>query len=68
MLGSAKQRINMELAKHLQDDRELERKAMLGFAYARKHFTNTYVDSTPQFGRSGTDYTLLFTVIKLQKC
>ncbi|KAJ9095307.1 hypothetical protein QFC21_005673 [Naganishia friedmannii] len=35
------ERINTELAKHLQDDHGLERKAMLGFAYARKHFTNT---------------------------
>ncbi|KAJ9119301.1 hypothetical protein QFC24_005772 [Naganishia onofrii] len=65
------QRINMELAKHLQDDRELERKAMLGFAYARKHFTNTnkitemlrLVDRYTQ-GARGYDYVVLIGAMK----
>ena len=33
--------INAELVRYLQDDAALETKAMLGFAYARKHLTNT---------------------------
>jgi hypothetical protein len=35
------QQIDDELSHHLQDDAALERKAMLGFAYARKHYTMT---------------------------
>jgi hypothetical protein len=35
------QQINDELSRHLEDDAALERKAMLGFAYARKHYTMT---------------------------
>jgi hypothetical protein len=35
--------INEELSRHLQDEKALEAKALLGFAYARKHFTNTWV-------------------------